>query len=101
MVAEARAVASPVRALFWSPIIAILLVNLGIALALVIGRFYGLKSQSFQAAAHLYCGGVAVAWWDTRDPFYLAVLLSISLAEVIAFLAFRQRGETSAPKEPR
>jgi hypothetical protein len=68
-------------------------VTIPIALALVALRLLGHKDQAFQAAAHLFVGGLFAAWWTTRPApasrWNLGLAVALSLVEVAAFLATR------------
>jgi MFS family permease len=64
-----------------------------IAFVLAALRVAGHKSQSFQAVAHLFVGGLLTEWWvgslswRYSHTFWIAV--SLSIVELACFLWFR------------
>lgn len=55
-------------------------------------RVAGVTDPAFQAMAHLYVGGLYVAWWDSRDPFYLGVALALTGLESVCFVTTNATG---------
>lgn len=75
---------------------------IAIGLSLAIWRIMGHKSQSFQAAAHLFVGWLLSAWWyipdslDGRRWFFFWVAVALTVVEVGCFVWFRffqEKGE--------
>jgi len=64
-----------------------------IAVVLAALRLMGHKDQAFQAAAHLFVGGLFVAWFLGRPPaqarWNLAIAVVLSVIELAAFLFSR------------
>lgn len=65
-----------------------------ILLALVLGgvRVAGVTHIAFQAAAHLYMGGLAVAWWkekanwtEWRNLVVLFLFVGLTVLETVCF----------------
>jgi hypothetical protein len=52
-------------------------------------RLYGITHIAFQAAAHLYVGGLIAAWYNNRKSKHLYLAIALSVLEVAAFLYFR------------
>jgi hypothetical protein len=69
------------------------IVVLTLAGFLALLRFHGETGQFFQAAAHLYVGGL-LAWGAARKPrwFPWSVAGVLSVAEVIAFFTVPRGG---------
>lgn len=59
-----------------------------ILLAIVIGslRVAGVKSELFQAIAHLYVGGLLGCYAGTSHEFWLYLAWILSLLELVCFL---------------
>lgn len=59
--------------------------------AVVLGAFRlcGLKSEPFQAIAHVYVGALFGAYLVGRRRLYLVLAVALTVLEVIAFVAFR------------
>lgn len=55
-------------------------------IALSLGRIFGLKDEAFQAAAHLFVGGLAGAWLVDRRSLYLYTFVALCVVEVLCFL---------------
>jgi hypothetical protein len=60
-----------------------------VAILLAVGRIAGLTDEAFQAAAHLFVGGVFVAWRYSRRSFHKAVFWGVTIVEGICFLVGR------------
>ena len=60
------------------------LILLSLSLLLAALRVYGVTHQSFQAAAHLFVGGLIVrAWYERKTTAgYWSVVLSVGLSAV-------------------
>jgi hypothetical protein len=56
------------------------------AIVLGILRIAGEKGEAFQAVAHLFVGGLFVAWAYTKNARYISVFWALVIVEVIAFL---------------
>ena len=56
----------------------------GIAVILGALRVLGVKHPAFQAAAHLYVGGLFTAYAFSRRPLHLLTALAITAVEVAA-----------------
>jgi hypothetical protein len=74
-----------------------------VAAALGSMRAAGHKSQAFQAAAHLYVGGLLGALIVVRsnqglwDWLLVALVAILSILEVICFLVFREKASHASP----
>jgi uncharacterized membrane protein YfcA len=70
------------------------LLTIPIALALAALRLLGHKDAAFQAAAHLFVGGLVGAWLSARPAprarWYFGLAIALSLVELAAFLASRR-----------
>lgn len=56
------------------------IIKYSIAIVLAVIRIRGYKSQTFQAIAHLFVGGLFTASWlqvNTRENLILAIALSV------------------------
>ena len=63
--------------------------NLVLAVVLGVLRIAGVKNKAFQACAHLYMGGLCTAWYYTRQPYLLFMILALSGVEVMCFIYFK------------
>lgn len=64
-------------------------VILSVAGLLAILRLWGVKAQWFQAAAHLFVGGLIVAAvldWDVNGPLWAGTVVVLSVVELGRFL---------------
>jgi hypothetical protein len=72
-------------------------VNILIAVALAALRIAGHKSEAFQAAAHLFVGGLLTAgwvadksrFWPSTWKFYTWLAIALSVVEVACFIWFK------------
>jgi hypothetical protein len=73
-----------------------------IALSILLGslRALGVRSQSFQAAAHLFVGGLIGGYLATRQGYLLGLTIALSILEIICFLAFRKKNAERDPLKP-
>jgi hypothetical protein len=73
-----------------------------IAISILLGslRALGHKSQTFQAAAHLFVGGLIVGYVTTRQGYLLWLTIALSILEIVCFLAFRKKNGQSVPSKP-
>jgi uncharacterized membrane protein YcaP (DUF421 family) len=47
-------------------------------------RMFGVTHIAFQAVAHLFMGGLAVAWWKNRSHWQLLVLfITLTILETV------------------
>jgi len=62
------------------------LVLIAVSVALAGLRIYGITNQTFQAAAHLWVGGLIVGYWTQRKTWprdsYMCLCLSIALSVI-------------------
>ncbi len=71
---------------------------LHILVAILVGlpRVLGIKTQTYQAIAHLYVGGLISSFYLTRDPFWIQLIIGLSVLEVACFLYFRRQPAPAA-----
>lgn len=48
-------------------------------------RVAGIKGIFFQAIAHLFMGGLAVAWWEQRTRWQLWLFIFLTVLETVCF----------------
>ncbi len=69
---------------------------IAVSILLVLARFHGIKTEAFQAAAHLWVGGLIVAWFMGTDKqarkIYGWLVIGLSVAEVTAFILTKIHG---------
>lgn len=63
-----------------------------IAVLLSLLRATGHKSQSFQAAAHLFVGGLLGAYFDGWNTGFLIIAVVLTVVEIVCFFALRKKG---------
>lgn len=63
-----------------------------IAAILGIGRIAGIKGAAFQAAAHLFVGGLFGAYFAGKKRHHLILGLGLSALELACFLWFKYHG---------
>lgn len=61
----------------------IVLAAVTVAVALL--RILGVKHEAYQAAAHLFVGGLAGAWLIERERFYAVAFWLLCAVEIICF----------------
>lgn len=68
----------------WSFVFAVLL---GTSFAIGLLRVFGFKSESYQAIAHIFVGGLFGAALATGYRDYWVMAVSLTVVEIIVFLA--------------
>lgn len=58
-----------------------------ISFVLAVLRIFGLKHEAFQAAAHLWVGGLCGGWLISRDRRTAELVVVLSVIEVLCFVA--------------
>ena len=56
-----------------------------IAIVLGVLRIHGIKHEAFQAAAHLYVGGLLGAYFSGKNKEFLWIAIGLSVLEVVCF----------------
>lgn len=54
-------------------------------------RIFGEKGEIFQAAAHLFVGGLIGAWLVARRPIHGWLVVVLSIVEVACFLLLKSK----------
>jgi hypothetical protein len=73
-----------------------------IAVSFLIGslRALGFRSQSYQAIAHIFVGGLIGSWIATRHSYLLWLTIVLSILEIVCSLAFRERNGQRVVSKP-
>lgn len=67
-----------------------------VAIGIGLPRPLGHKSQAYQAIAHLYVGGAIVAAFLEWSPFWLGIVLSLSILEIACFIYFKNQPRSAS-----
>lgn len=70
-----------------------------ISILLSVFRALGFKSQSYQAIAHLFVGGLIGSYIASRRSYLLYLTFGLSIVEIICFSVFRKKNEQRQPSE--